>query len=211
MPVNFLQKQEARHGPRSSGRAKDSKILGISMSIENQRRTAGNSEKQRVIPLLFQRAALHNPRISAENEATLAVNFWEEQRKQRGRASRQLMPKQCSGPRKRCARTSAAYSAAAAAISGGQSIGLRFHRTGADINPDRGQRFYRAGAVYARSAANPPLTRSRCGLDTGRRGRPALDEVFRAIHAVIASEAKQSRPVERTSDRDCFVAFGFSQ
>jgi hypothetical protein len=40
---------------------------------------------------------------------------------------------------------------------------------------------------------------------------PALEETVDPIHAVIASEAKQSRAVERTSDRDCFVACGPSQ
>jgi hypothetical protein len=80
------------------------------------RNTAKNSGKQRAIPLLFWRAALRNPRISAENGTTLAVNFREEQRKQRGWPSHHFAPKQCSGPGKRRARTSAAYSTAAAAI-----------------------------------------------------------------------------------------------
>jgi hypothetical protein len=171
MPVNFLQKQEGRHDPMFCGLARAGKISGISMSIESQRRTVENSEKQRGIPLLFRRAALRNPWISAENEATLAVKFWEEQRKQRRRPSRYLMAKQCSGPRKRRARTSAAYSAAAA-IRGGQSTGLRFCRAGPDSDPDRSQRFCRAAAVYVRSvrsAAGPPLTRSHCEVSPADR------------------------------------------
>jgi len=142
------------------------------MSLESQRRTAGNSEKQRTIPLLFRRSAPRNPRISAENVATLAVYFWEEERKQRGRNSRYPMPKQCSGPGKRRARTSAAYSAAAAAVSGVQITGLRFCRAGPDSDPDRGRRFCRAAAVYVRSvraAAGPPLTRSDCEISPADR------------------------------------------
>ena len=42
-------------------------------------------------------------------------------------------------------------------------------------------------------------------------GPLALDETVHPIHAFIASETKQSRTVERTSDRDCFVACGSSQ
>ena len=45
-----------------------------------------------------------------------AVNFWEEQRKQRRRLRSRFVPKRCTGLGKRRVRTSAAYSAAAAAI-----------------------------------------------------------------------------------------------
>src|SRR5215472_9094996 len=139
-PVDSLQKQEGRHRFLSC-------YLAISMNIK----TAKNSEKQRSAPLFFAGRACPQARISAENEATLAVNFWEEQRKQRRSRSRYFMSKQCSGPRKRRARTSAAYSAAAA-ISSGQSTGLRFRRTHADSVGGCRRRFCRGAVAYVRSA-----------------------------------------------------------
>src|SRR5215472_13937970 len=75
-PVDSLQKQEGRHRFLSC-------YLAISMNIK----TAKNSEKQRSAPLFFAGRACPQARISAENEATLAVNFWEEQRKTEKRAA----------------------------------------------------------------------------------------------------------------------------
>src|SRR5215467_11841586 len=46
-------------------------------------KTAGNSEKQRAISLLFQPLVARNPRISAANAMRAAVNFQEIQQKQR--------------------------------------------------------------------------------------------------------------------------------
>src|SRR5215472_4779331 len=74
--VDSLQKQEGRHRFLSC-------YLAISMNIK----TAKNSEKQRSAPLFFAGRACPQARISAENEATLAVNFWEEQRKTEKRAA----------------------------------------------------------------------------------------------------------------------------
>jgi len=132
-----------------------------------------NSEEQRKTEkraALFRGPRLAQARISAENEATLAVNFWEEQRKQRQSRSRYFMSKQCSGPRKRRARTSAAYSAVA--ISSGQSTGLRFRRTHADSVGGFRRRFCRGAVAYVRSvrsAAGPPLTRSYCEVSQADR------------------------------------------
>ena len=47
------------------------------------RKTAGNSEKQRVGSLLFPPPIVRQARISAGNEASPADNFQEKQRKQR--------------------------------------------------------------------------------------------------------------------------------
>jgi hypothetical protein len=46
-------------------------------------KTAENSEKQRAVSLLFRPSVARKPRISAGGDEPLAVNFREEQRKQR--------------------------------------------------------------------------------------------------------------------------------
>jgi hypothetical protein len=67
---------------------KSAKYWAISMGIEEQRITVKNSEKQRSSPLFFASRDCSEARISAPESRSAAVNFWEEQRKQRGRASR---------------------------------------------------------------------------------------------------------------------------
>src|ERR1700757_1213212 len=121
MPVDPPQKQEGRHPPMSCGRARGLDY-GVRKSVKYRRLLIiKNSEKQRGIPLFFRPLVVQNSSISAAEIGSVAVNFREEQRKQRGGRAPHFTPKQCSAPGKRRARTSAAYSAAAAAISGASS------------------------------------------------------------------------------------------
>ena len=120
----FSAKQEGRHAPISCGRA-SGLDYGVRKSVKYRRlliiKTVKNSGKQRGIPLFSRPLVVQNSSISAAEIGSVAVNFREEQRKQRGGRAPHFTPKQCSAPGKRRARTSAAYSAAAAAISGASS------------------------------------------------------------------------------------------
>jgi hypothetical protein len=61
--------------------------IGKNLDFDELPKTAKNSEKQRGSPLFLASRACPQAGISAENEAALAVNFREKQRKQRRRAS----------------------------------------------------------------------------------------------------------------------------
>src|SRR5215467_10443245 len=111
MPVNFLQKQEGGHAPMSCARASalgyrvrnSVKYQAISDEDQKQRRTAENAKAPRCS---FRHVVVQDSRISAEEDRSAAVNLREEQRKQRRRPPGHFVPKQCSGPGKRRARTS---------------------------------------------------------------------------------------------------------
>jgi hypothetical protein len=47
------------------------------------KKNSGKQRKQRTAQLLFRHSMAQKPRVSANNESSLAVNFMEEQRKQR--------------------------------------------------------------------------------------------------------------------------------
>jgi len=76
-----------RFPAKTGGPARPTSRVSVNTTKDGQFRevpkTAKNIGKQRDIPLFLRRTILRKSRISAAESGSVAVNFWEEQRKQR--------------------------------------------------------------------------------------------------------------------------------